>query len=912
MGSRTGEDVDLTSRSSTGVMSLVTGSRVRVRGKLFARGDERMRFRGLTYGPFAPDMEGQQFPSQMCVCDDLTRMQALGANSIRTYHVPPRWLLDLVDERGMTVFMDIPWPTHVCFLQSRRAQADARRNVRSAAERGRLHRSTFAYNIGNEIPSDIVRWHGTRRVERFLAELRDVVKQADPDSLVTYANYPPTEYLDLSFLDFGTFNVYLHDRAVFRDYVLRLQNLIGDRPLVLGELGLDTLRQGEAEQAQLLAGHLRVAELMGLAGAYVFSWTDDWHTGGHTIEDWAFGITCADRTPKASFLAVQQVFKASLPFLLDETPRVSVIVCSYNGGATLDECLRSLATLDYPDYELIVVDDGSSDDTREILARFPQVRAIHERHRGLSVARNVGLECATGEVIAYTDSDCIVEPDWLTHLVHQLTMSGAAAVGGPNLTPEDGWLAACIAAAPGQPTHVLVSDQVAEHIPGCNMAFRRDALESINGFDPQFLKAGDDVDICWRLQHEGFLITFAPGAFVWHHRRPSPRSYLRQQAGYGAAEAMLHFKHPDKFNGRGDGKWGGVMYGASLRGLQVTAPIIYRGTFGTGMFQCLYQPGTAHWAMAPSTFEWQMAALLIGIAGTIAPPLGWIIGTVMLGLSLLVAGMQACQAPLAITHRRAGARLIIAALCYAQPLVRSWTRYWTRLSSQRAPDADMAPTDGPQERLSLMGYRSVTYWSEAAIDRTEILRRTVTFMDEHRWGKVLDTGWFEWDLGVFCDWGLILKVVTVQEDHGQGKRLIRIRFHLGPTARMKVLVVVSLVVLAAFVVPYPRVAIAAAAVMLGVGARAWARGLAAASRVIALFGAQAHQLCMIACPEDTQPRSASAVTRDQSVSARAGEDHSRRSPIPVEAGGEAAYEPVFQSMVALESPSPSEIEEQFA
>jgi hypothetical protein len=127
-----------------------------------------------------------------------------------------------------------------------------------------------------------------------------------------------------------------------------------------------------------------------------------------------------------------------------------------------------------------------------------------------------------------------------------------------------------------------------------------------------------------------------------------------------------------------------------------------------------------------------------------------------------------------------------------------------------------------------------------------------------------------------------------------------------------VLVVVSLVVLAAFVVPYPRVAIAAAAVMLGVGARAWARGLAAASRVIALFGAQAHQLCMIACPEDTQPRSASAVSRDQSVSARAGEDHSRRSPIPVEAGGEAAYEPVFQSMVALESPSPSEIEEQFA
>ena len=150
------------------------------------------------------------------------------------------------------------------------------------------------------------------RVEQFLAELRDVAKQADPDGLVTYASYPPTEYLDLSFLDFLTFNVYLHDHRQFRDYVFRLQNLVGDRPLVLGELGLDTLRHGEIEQARLLAGHLRETELMGLAGAYVFSWTDDWHTGGHPVEGWAFGITDVNRKPKASYRAVQQVFKAPL------------------------------------------------------------------------------------------------------------------------------------------------------------------------------------------------------------------------------------------------------------------------------------------------------------------------------------------------------------------------------------------------------------------------------------------------------------------------------------------------------------------------------------------------------------------------------------------------------------------------
>src|SRR5206468_12046703 len=127
----------------------------------------------------------------------------------------------------------------------------------------------------------------------------------------------------------------------------------------------------------------------------------------------------------------------------------------------------------------------------------------------LSSARNAGLRAATSDIIAYTDSDCFADADWLTHLVHALQSSGAAAVGGPNLTPEDGWLAGCVAAAPGQPTHVLESEQVAEHIPGCNMAFRREALEAINGFDPVYRQAGDAVDVCWRLQQAGRGSPFA-------------------------------------------------------------------------------------------------------------------------------------------------------------------------------------------------------------------------------------------------------------------------------------------------------------------------------------------------------------------------------------------------------------------
>ncbi len=885
---------------------------MRIHGKRFAHGEAATRLRGLTYGPFAPDADGQPFPARSRVCDDLAKMQTLGANSIRTYHVPPPWLLDLVDEIALTVFMDIPWSTHVCFLQSRRAQADARRIVRHAANHGRSHSCIAAYNIGNEIPTDIIRWHGTARVERFLAELRDVVKQTDPDGLVTYASYPPTEYLDLSFLDFMTFNVYLHDRAVFRDYVFRLHNLAGDRPLVLGELGMDTLRHGHSEQARLLADHLRETALLGLAGAYVFSWTDDWHTGGHPVEDWAFGITDAERVAKASYAAVKRVFAPPLSHLLDERPRVSVVVCSYNGGATLDECLRSLCALNYPDFEIVVVDDGSTDDTPEILARFPSVRVIHQLHLGLSIARNAGLECATGAVIAYTDSDCIADPDWLIHLVHQLMCSGAAAVGGPNLTPDDGWLAACVAAAPGQPTHVLISDQVAEHIPGCNMAFRREALEAINGFDPHFLKAGDDVDICWRLQHEGLLITFAPGAFVWHHRRRNSRSYLKQQAGYGEAEALLQLKHPDKFNGRGDGKWGGVMYGASPQGLQVASPIIYRGAFGTGMFQCLYQPGAAHWAMLPSTLEWHVAALLLGVAGALVRPFGWVVGAVMLALSILVAALQATQVRLGGAHRFGCGRLLIAGLCYAQPLVRSWTRYRTRLSSERAPCAEPAVLNGPRHRFSWRGLQSVAYWSETGSDRTEILRRAVAFMEVHRWGKMLDTGWLDWDLSVYCDSGLVLKVVTVQEEHGQGKRMIRIRFQLVPSARLRVVATVSLVALALVALTYPRVAMAAAALALALGVRAWVRGLSAAARVVTLFGALAQELNLIPCSEAPQSQLPSEISSEERVSTRARGVHVEPTPTSEPTKAASASIPPFESAVTLKGLSSSEIEEQFA
>ena len=193
---------------------------------------------------------------------------------------------------------------------------------------------------------------------------------------------------------------------------------------------------------------------------------------------------------------------------------------------------------------------------------FPEFRLIRQPNKGLAVARNVGMQAARGEIIAYTDSDCVVDPHWLTIAVRSMVENNFDGCGGPNYAPhEDGWIEASCAASPGAPCHVLVAGDRAEHLAGCNMLFAKAALEKIGGFDPQFTAAGDDVDICWRMLDAGFKLGFSPAAFVWHFRRNTLKAYYGQQRGYGRAEAMLYPKYPERFNLLGQIAWRGVIPG---------------------------------------------------------------------------------------------------------------------------------------------------------------------------------------------------------------------------------------------------------------------------------------------------------------------------------------------------------------
>src|SRR5262249_30750927 len=158
------------------------------------------------------------------------------------------------------------------------------------------------------------------------------------------------------------------------------------------------------------------------AGAFVFAWTDEWHRGGTAIDDWNFGLVDRRRRPKLAVAGVERAFgDAPIP-RPGSSPRISIVVCTRNGGQTIARGLEEISRLDYPDYEVIVVDDGSTDRTAELAARF-DVRLIRTENRGLSCARNTGIEAATGDIVAFTDDDAWPDPDWLRYLANAFATS---------------------------------------------------------------------------------------------------------------------------------------------------------------------------------------------------------------------------------------------------------------------------------------------------------------------------------------------------------------------------------------------------------------------------------------------------------------------------------------------------------
>jgi hypothetical protein len=337
-------------------------------------------------------------------------------------------------------------------------------------------------------------------------------------------------------------------------------------------------------------------------------------------------------------------------------------------------------------------------------------------------------------------------------------------------------IADCVANAPGGPVHVLVDDTEAEHIPGCNMAFRREALAAIGGFDVRYRAAGDDVDVCWRLQERGGRIGFHAGAMDWHHRRNSIAMYWRQQKGYGKAEALLEEKWPERYNAFGHLVWGGRLYG---RGFALPISFgrarVYGGVWGSAAYQSLYEPGPVTLLALPLMPEWHL--IIAALAALTLLGLSWPPLFVAAPLLLLAAAAPVAQAAIAATraHFPVPAKsateklqrwMITFGLHLAQPVARLIGRITHGLTPWRRSGAGPSPWPRAIDaRLWRETWRAPEAWVadlDAAIRKRDAMVACGGAFDE------MDLEARAGPLGS-------ARILVAIEEHGQGRQLARVR-----------------------------------------------------------------------------------------------------------------------------------------
>jgi len=241
-------------------------------------------------------------------------------------------------------------------------------------------------------------------------------------------------------------------------------------------------------------------------------------------------------------------------------PQVSLIVAIYNAAATLRDCLESLTHLDYPRslLEVLCVDNASSDATPRILEGYRnRFEIVHEARRGPAAARNAGLRRASGQVIAFTDADCVVDPCWLRHLVEPLRGPQVGVVGGTILSKRP---CNSIEAFGEQihDHHRAVNEFEPPYAITMNWASRLDVLRVVGFFNEDLLRCSD-VDWSYRMVRAGYRLAYAPAAIVYHQNERTPWGLMREGYvhGYHAVKvlrlhaALLQQVHAHKQGRRG-------------------------------------------------------------------------------------------------------------------------------------------------------------------------------------------------------------------------------------------------------------------------------------------------------------------------------------------------------------------------
>jgi len=231
-------------------------------------------------------------------------------------------------------------------------------------------------------------------------------------------------------------------------------------------------------------------------------------------------------------------------------PLVSVVVPAFNAEKTLRDCLNALVAQDFPkdEYEIIVVDNRSTDTTWSIIQSYGSlVHGLKEtRLQSSYAARNVGVRASRGELIAFTDADCVPDRSWLRLLVEKFSSPEVGCVAGEVLPFSSETAVEKFAAQAGilRQRSTLIH-RYRPYAQTANLIFRRKVFEQIGLFNGT-LKSGGDADFCWRMQaRSGWEFCFNDAALVLHHHRSSVAELWKQYVRYGRGHADLEQLYAD-------------------------------------------------------------------------------------------------------------------------------------------------------------------------------------------------------------------------------------------------------------------------------------------------------------------------------------------------------------------------------
>ena len=232
--------------------------------------------------------------------------------------------------------------------------------------------------------------------------------------------------------------------------------------------------------------------------------------------------------------------------------RVSVIVPAFNAAQTLAQCLTALGaqTFERGEYEILLVDDGSADNTAEVAARFPQVRVICAQHRGAAAARNLGAREACGELLLFTDADCEPTAQWINTLCAVFTKARVVGAKGTYNTRQRELVARFVQLEYEEKYAWMRRSETIDFVDTYSAAYRRDVFLANNGFDESFPTASvEDQEFSFRLAEQGHMMAFVPDAVVYHRHPATLAAYARRKFRIGYWKVLVHRRHPGKMLG---------------------------------------------------------------------------------------------------------------------------------------------------------------------------------------------------------------------------------------------------------------------------------------------------------------------------------------------------------------------------